>query len=149
MAEVMDKNRLYRYVSLEMEYQSQLERLERLENDTLLPAMQEGDGSQRSILKSSRMEKAAIRKMEAEKRINAKIDSIIDEMAKIEDAVDSLKDPLQREVLRLRYIDGEGYRHTRWCDISCAIYGDDEERNLRQVYRIHGQALKELRKGEW
>lgn len=149
MAEPMDKNRLYRYVYLNMEYLNQLERLARLENDTLLPAMQEGDGSQRSILKSSRMEKAAIRKMEAEKRINAKIDEVLDEMTRIEDAVDSLTDPMQKEVLRLRYIDGERCKHMRWNDISTAIYGDDEDKNLRAVYRIHGQALKELGKGEW
>lgn len=146
MGETVWKNRLYQYVYLQMEYYNQLDRLARLENDTQLPAMQDGDGSQRSLLKSSRMESASVRKMDREKKIHDRIKEITAEMDEIEDAVDSLSDPLQKEVLRLRYLDGDRCRHMKWDDVARQIYGSDEERHKMSIYRIHGHALIALEK---
>lgn len=146
MAEPTTKNRLKSYVYLKMEYQNQMERLIRLDNDTQLPAMVESDGSQRSLLKSSRMENAAIRKMSQEAKINSRMQEIVTEMTVIEDAIDALTDPLQSEVLRLRYIDCENCRHTKWNDVAIRIYGSDDDKFVMAVWRIHGHALQELQK---
>ena len=140
------KSKLNKYVYLEMEYNNNKDRLARLENDRELPAMQEGDGSQRSLLKTSRMENAAIRKMMQEKRITQRLEAICDELAEIEDAVDMLTDPMQKEVIRLRYMDCEYCKHTRWNDVAKSIYGDDEEKHLLAIWRIHSHALLELEK---
>lgn len=146
MSEPVTKERLSKYIFLETEYYNQLDRLERLENDTQLPAMKEGDGSQRSLLKTSRMENAAIRKMEQEKKIRARLAELETELAEIQDAVDSLIDPMHREVLRLRYIDCETLRLTRWDDVALKIYGSDEEKYLMALWRIHNAALEVLEK---
>ena len=144
MSGPVTKERLSKFVYLETEYYNQLDRLCRLENDTRLPAMKDGDGSQRSLLKSSRMENAAIRKMEQEKKIQSRIDELETELAEIQDAVDSLPDPIHREVLRLRYIDCETLRHTRWNDVAVRLYGNDDEKNLVALWRIHNAALEVL-----
>lgn len=146
MSEPVTKERLSKYIFLETEYYNQLDRLDRLENDTQLPAMKEGDGSQRSLLKTSRMENAAIRKMEQEKKIRARLAELETELAEIQDAVDSLIDPMHREVLRLRYIDCETLRLTRWDDVALKIYGSDEEKYLMALWRIHNAALEVLEK---
>lgn len=148
MGKTVDKNRLHQYVYLQMEYNNQIDRLLRLQNDTELPAMQEGDGSQRSLLKTSRMENATIRKIEQEKKINARLKELDREMAEIEDAIDALTDPMQREVLRLRYIDCEDLRHTRWDEVAMKIYGSDEEKHKMAIWRIHGHALQALARQE-
>lgn len=146
MGGAVTKNRLCKYVYLQMEYCNQCDRLARLENDAELPAMQAGDGSQRSLIKTSRMENAALRKLEQEKKIHARLTELDGEMAEIEDAIDELTDPMQREVLRLRYIDCENLRHTRWSDVAIRLYGDDDEKNLMAVWRVHGHALQALAK---
>lgn len=148
MGEPVWKNKLLRYVYLQMEYYNQLDRLARLENDTQIPAMQDSDGSQRSLLKASRMERATVRKLEQEKKINARIDEILDEMNYLEDAVDNLTDPMQKEVLRLRYMDGDRCKHMKWDDVAISIYGSADEKHKMSIYRIHGHALQELEKQE-
>lgn len=150
MGETMWKNRLSRYVHLEIEYYDKLDSLARLTIDTEFPAFQAGDGSQRSLLKSSRMEKAAIRKMARENKLRAQIAEIETEMEAIEDAIESLADPLQKTVLRLRYIEGEANefgvvcRLMRWGEVSQRIYGSDDEKHKLAIWRIHGHALTAL-----
>lgn len=150
MGEPVTKERLLRYVYLQMEYYNNIDRLARLENSTQLPAMQQSDGSQRSLLKASRMERAADRKMDQEKKIRAKIARLVEEMDEIEDAVDNLPDPMQKEVLRLRYLDcdeSEDYescKHMKWGDVAKKIYGSDDEKYKMAIWRIHGHALQEL-----
>ena len=52
---------------------------------------------------------------------------------------------MEREVLRLRYIDGIGYRHMPWKDVARRLYGDDDESQMQAVYRVHGRALQHIR----
>lgn len=148
MGEPVTKERLKNYLSLQIEYYNNEDRLARLKNDTEMPALQAGDGSQRSLLKSSQMEKAFVRKMDQEKKIKGCQHIIDAELNAIEDAVDSLPDPLQREVLRLRYMDSYTCRHMKWGDVAKRIYEDseDEEAAIMRVWRIHGNALQELKK---
>lgn len=144
----MTKTRLMSYVYLKMEYNNQIERLIKLENSAQLPAMGESDGSQRSILKTSRVENAVVRLVSQGEKIKQRIDEIYTELMEIEDAIDSLSDPMQKEVLRLRYIDCENCRHTKWNDVAVKIYGCDSDKHKMAVWRIHGHALQELSKLE-
>ena len=147
MCEPVTQARLTNYVYLQTEYYNQIDRLARLENDTQLPSRQESDGSQASLLKKSRIEAAVIRKTQKEKRIKERIAEIETEMNAIEDAVDALADPLQKEVLRLRYLDGVNCRHMRWEEVAAKIYeGEDPASKLVQIWRIHGHALQALEK---
>lgn len=146
MNETAWKNKLSQYAFMQKEYYNQLDRLQQLQNDAELPAMQDGDGSQRSLLKTSRMENATIRKIEQEKKINARLKELDREMAEIEDAIDTLTDPLQREVLRIRYTDCEDLRLTRWNDVAMKIYDSDEEKYIMAIWRTHKHALQALAK---
>lgn len=145
MSEPVTKERLLKYIYLKTEYYNQIDRLARLENDKQLPAMRESDGSQRSILKTSRMENAIARYEEQSERINKQLAEISEEMSEIETAVDSLDDPIQKEVLRLRYMDPEECKHMKWGDVARTIYGSDDEKNLIAIWRIHGHALQALK----
>ena len=142
----MDKERLRSYIFIRREVDNQLERLARLRNDELIPAIKQGDGSQRTAGHSDRMANAIIRRMAYEDKIADDMEQKMDEMDAIEEAVNSLADSQEREVLRLRYIDCTGYRHTGWRIVAKKMYGDDDEAQLQMVYRIHGRALQNIGK---
>ena len=146
MAESNWKDRLSRYVYLKHEYYSLLDRLARLENDTQLPAVPEHDGSQRSSARISRMERTAVRKMEQEKQICERLDTIEAEMDAIDDAINRLDHPLHHEVLRLRYTDCETLRLTPWEEVSVKLGGGRTEKDKMAMWRLHTAALKELEK---
>lgn len=138
------KKRLLRYVSLKMEIENQLERLERMRANTELPAMREGDGSQRSIYVNDRLSSAIIRKIEQEEKIQEIIRENENEMRYIEDEVDSMEDPMQREVLRLRYLDGDYCKLMSWRQVCEYIYNDTDEKHMKAIYRLHGHALQAI-----
>ena len=140
------KKRLLRYVSLKMEIENQCERLERMRANTELPAMREGDGSQRSIFVNDRLSSAIIRNIEQEEKIQRIIETNKTEMQYIEDSIDSMEDPMQREVLRLRYLDGEYCKLMPWQQVSECIYNDSDEKHMRAIFRLHGHALQALEK---
>lgn len=144
----MTKQRLASYVSLRFEIENQLERLERLKNEAKIPAVRQGDGSQHTPGSGDRMERAVIRYLEYEERISPQIESIRAEMQAIEDAISSLPDPLEREILRLRYIDGEFCRLMPWKEVSLRLFGDNDERHILAAYRLHGRALMSISKYE-
>lgn len=137
----MTKQRLASYIALRAEVENQLERLARLRNEEKIPALRMGDGAKSSGGTGDRMERAIIRRMEYEERVLPQIEAAQEEMAAIEAAIDSMPDPMEREVLRLRYIDGEGYRLTPWKDVAVRVFGDADERHLLATYRLHGRAL--------
>lgn len=139
------KQRLKGYVLLRRSVENQLERLARLKNAELIPAIKESDGSQRPpATDSSRMENAIVRRLTYEDEIMPDVEAKLAEMDAIRAIVNSLADPQEAEVLRHRYIDCTGYRLTPWRDIACEMYGDDDEAQMQMVYRIHGRALKNI-----
>ncbi len=142
----MTKQRLASYVSLRMEIENRLERLERLKNEAQIPAIRPGDGSKHTQGSGDRMERAIIRYMEYEERIKPQIESTRAEMRKIESAIDAVQDPLEREVLRLRYIDSDFCRLMPWKDVALNLFGDDDEKHLLAAYRLHGRALVSISK---
>ena len=143
--EPITKERLHKYIFIRREVENHLERLTRMKNQALIPARRDGDGSKHTTGSSDRMADAIIKRLIYEDETADKIEANLDEMDCIRGAIDSLDDPMEREVLRLRYIDGSGYRYMPWKDVAVRLYGDDDEAQLRAVLRIHGRALQHIR----
>jgi hypothetical protein len=140
----MTKERLASYISLKMEVDNQLERLTRMRNEEKIPAMRESDGSQHSPGTGDRMERAIIRRMEYENRVMPQIEAALAEMETIEQAIYAVSDPMEREVLRLRYMEGNYIRHLPWRDVALKLFGDDDKRHMVATYRLHAQALNNI-----
>ena len=147
MDDTMTKQRLASYRALRLEVDNQLDRLARLRSEERLPAMRESSGAKPSGGDGRRMERAIHRRMEYEKRVLPQIEAAKREMAAIEAAIDHVEDPLERECLRLRYISGDGCRMTPWNDVALALFGDDEERYILSVFRLHKRALEHIGRG--
>lgn len=143
----MTKQRLSSYVSLRMEVENQLERLERLRSAEKYPSISNDDsGGSKGGVSGDRLERAILRRMAFEERALPKIERAKEEMALIEDAIDDVPDPLEREVLRLRYIDGECSRHMPWKDVAENLFGDNDDKHMLAVYRLHNKALNSILK---
>lgn len=140
----MTKERLASYISLRLEVDNQLERLARMRNDEKIPAMRESDGSQHSPGSGDRMERAIIRRMEYEDRVMPQIEAALAEMKTIEQAIYAVADPMEREVLRLRYMEGNYIRHMPWRDVALKLFGDDDKRHMVATYRLHTRALTNI-----
>lgn len=145
MGEPMTKQRLSQYIYLKMEVDHQLERLARLRNQERLPAMQESDSSKHSGSSTGdRMERAIIRRMEYEDRVMPQVEAAMAEMQVIEDAIHSLPNPMEREVLRLRYMEGTCLRHLPWRDVALRLFGNDDDSHMMATYRLHTLALQKI-----
>lgn len=140
----MTKQRLASYISLKMEVDNQLERLARMRNEEKIPAIRESDGSKHTGGRGDRMERAIIRRMEYEDRILPKIEAAMEEMEAIEEAIYAVADPMEREVLRLRYTEGDYLRHLPWRDVALKLFGDDDEKHMVATYRLHTKALQKI-----
>ena len=137
---------LKRYLNLQRQVDNREETLARYENAQYLPAMPDSDGSKHTPGRSDRMANATVRYMEQKKKLMPKILAYKAEMQAIEDAIDAIDDPLEQEVLTLRYLEGEdGYKPMRWKLVALAMYHSDDDADLTRVYRLHGAALLSLR----
>ena len=138
------QERLRRYVSLKKENENRIEKLLRLKAEAEFPAKHEPDGSQHSGHTGERMARATERYVEYEKRMRPLLAANKKEMAEIEDAVNALESPAEREVLRMRYMDSECYSLPTWEEIACELYGDADHAAMLRVHRLHARALKSL-----
>ena len=136
---------LQRYLKLQCQIDGRQDMLARLENAQYLPAMPQSDGSKHTPGRSDRMANATVRYMEQKKKLAPKISAAKAVMQAIEDAVYAIDDPLEQEVLTLRYLEGaEGYRLMKWRDVALALYHSDDEADITRVHRLHGAALLSL-----
>lgn len=138
------KKRLKSYIYLRQEVDCQLERLSRMKSNELFPTRGESDGSKHTSSGSDRMAKAIVRRLQYEEKALDEVERKMDEMDKITNAIDGLEDGLEREILRHRYIDCRGCKHTPWREIALSIYGDDDEAQMQMIFRAHGRALKNI-----
>lgn len=76
--------------------------------------------------------------------LQSRIDANKQKMDEIQRAVESIEDPLQRSVLRAKYIDCKAGDLTIWSDVALLIYGRDDESKMQAIYRLHGRALQSL-----
>lgn len=138
------KERLQRYAALRMENENRMEQLARLRANAELPAQREADGSGQTGSSGDRMARAVERYMEYQQQIKPIIEANRREMEDVRAAVETLDDPMEREVLRLRYIDTNGCRLMRWRDVAIKLYGDDDKRFVDAVFRLHHIAMKKI-----
>ncbi len=136
MTEIVEK--LKRYIPIRVELENEKERRTRMRaQETYHPAQMSGLVNNR---------------VDYEEKPPAWVMDLRRELDEIERSIDALDDPLEREVLRLRYIDGdkEQPRPMRWKDVAQHLYGckflcDGSRKNLQ---RIHTKALMHLQEQE-
>lgn len=129
------KARLEQYAGLRLELHNRLQQLARL---------QQADRD-RPLPTGSRAEEYA-------RQIAGTVQRNRRQLAEIEAAVATLHDPLEREVLRLRYLEPsrdpqtgrKSARHTTWNEISRTMYGSSDKGACRATIRIHDRALQHL-----
>ena len=140
---------LKRYLNLQRQVDNREETLARFENAQYLPAMPDSDGSKHTPGKSDRVANATVRYMEQKKKLMPKILACKAKMQAIEDAIYAIDDPLEQEVLILRYLEGEeGYKLMRWKVVAMAMYHRDDDADITRVHRLHGAALLRLKMEE-
>lgn len=76
--------------------------------------------------------------------IMEKLNGTLDRRDAIHSAVDMLKDPLERCVLRMRYFDSDGPRLTPWRVIALFVCNNDAPKDIRYVHRRHKSAVEHL-----
>lgn len=145
------KQRLHQYIYLYFETENQrarfAERLARMKSAECFPSAPEGEGGGSGQPNPNRMQDAIVRRLAYEEKMFAKIESMEAEMEEIEEAIDRLRNPLEREVLRLRYTKiNAGNKHTPWAVVAKKIYGNDEEKDVLATHRLHGRALVSISK---
>ena len=128
------KERLKKYKRLKEEIGRQYERYIRLKAASRSPALPVLDGMPHSGFVEDRMAIAVARQIELENIILENLRKEAAEVAAIEEAIQLLEDPGEREVLRLRYIEGLG-----WLDICAALTYE-----WAQTHRLHGSALSNI-----
>lgn len=141
---MITKEQLQSYVGLRLEAENITERLARLRAEAQLPPMRNSDGSQHTPGAADRLARSVEALLEYEQRTAPRLAQIRAQLAAIEAAVDALPDPLEREVLRLRYLDAKNGRLVKWRKVAYAIYGDDDDSDMQAVFRLHDEALKHL-----
>lgn len=149
LLEPITKKRLSKFLALKAQTENHLERIARMKSNEKFPTMRESGGSGHQSGASDRMANAVIKRLTYEEQISEQINANLAEMDIIRKAIDALEDPMEQEVLRLRYVDGDGfYKRMPWRDVAMRMYHDDDESKIRAVTRIHGRALENIRKVE-
>ena len=138
------KKQLMRYSRLKKENENRAETLARMKAAAQFAPSGEPDGSQHTSGDGQRMARAVEIFLEYVEQMRPLMEKNRAEMLRIEQAVAQLPDPLEREVLRLRYLDGDAWRLPKWRDVAMKIYGSDERKYLDAVLKIHQTALLQM-----
>ncbi|OUP23760.1 hypothetical protein [Gemmiger sp. An194] len=129
------KTRLERYTGLRLEVRIRLERLATLQQ-----------------MDRERPSPCGSRSEEYARAIAPIVQANRREMAEIEAAVAALPDPLEREVLRLRYLEfskdprtgKKSVRHITWKEIGRIVYGDGGKSGQKSAQRHLERAISYL-----
>lgn len=145
------KARLKQYIYIKGEYDDYQEELTRLENNACIPATKESDGSMKNPGASDRMANAAIKYMEYKAEVEPDMARLKAEMDTIRTAISGLRDGLERQVLRLRYIIGDTDDHGQdvrdqmpWRKVALKMFKSEDVTKQQIVFRIHGRALQNI-----
>ena len=65
-----------------------------------------------------------------------------EQLEAIEEAINSIANIKYREVLTLRYTEGNAGRLMPWRDVAFAMYHNDGPAELKRIQRLHNEALK-------
>ena len=142
--EPVTKKQLSRYIGLKIQNENYAERIARMRSSVQFPPMQyEQNESQHQPGGVDRLGAAVTHALEVEDELEARIAANCEEMRKLRSAIATLE-PMEANVLWLRYIDDlDGQRRT-WEDIADKMYHNVDK--VRTVTRLHGQALEHIRK---
>lgn len=72
---------------------------------------------------------------------NAEYEKNLAEMREVDKAIESLEDPLEREILRLRYTDFRYGKRMSWKQVKEALYGKMSVGKMT-IYRLHDDGVK-------
>lgn len=76
--------------------------------------------------------------------IEARCKKNLEEMAAVRAAISMLDDPLECEVLRLRYTDSADGIPPKWKVITKELYGTDDSNSEQNAMRLHRRAINHL-----
>lgn len=144
MTEEKTKALLLEYLPLKKENDNRRERLARMKASTELPPAREYDGSQRTGSSGDRIGRGVAQYIEYEAEIRPYIKANEQRMQTIRAMISALPDPMEREVLRLRYTDSDTYRPLGWREVAFNLYGDDDSAQTQACARLHKKALAHL-----
>lgn len=146
------EQRLLNYLPMRMENERRGEALMRLRSQAAFAPSVASDGSQHNGVNKDKLENAVLRYADEADEITTIISRNNSEMRKIRDSISSLADPMERELLRLRYIDGagdeNGFRRMTWPEIAEKIYGGRDERHMMAIHRLRIRALQNIKQVE-
>ena len=135
----MTKERLRQYQQLKREKDMLEEKLEELESTMTSPRIQKLDGMpQGQPQGGSLMDLLVEQHLTLKAMYASKLRALNDTLLDIETAIESLTDPTERNLMRLRYIDG-----LKWEELTYVI-----GYSWQQTHRIHARALERLRTSE-
>lgn len=135
------KEYLESYAALKMEVRMNEDRICEVFNETQIPAAHLSDGSKRTSGDRGPQESANIRYIETKDRLQPVIDAKKAQMREIESVIDSMSNPMYREVLRIRYTDTTGWKPVKWREVAMRMYGDDDDNAIQNLIRYHREAL--------
>lgn len=142
------KSWLVEYLDNEREIDNQIERIEHLTTKMVgLGAQVISDMPKAHGASTDRMADMLSQKDELEQSVLAAIESQSRTRKKIEELLHKIRNPDERAVIRMRYMD-----RSSWTEVRDMMFGskDDfdekEETYLRRTYRIHGSALVDIAK---
>lgn len=133
-AKGMTKERLRHYTYLIKEIEAQKERLAQMEASLLHPQQTIGDGMPRSNFAVDRMATAIANKIALEEMIMENIIKAQEEATAIERAIQTLEAPIDRELMRLKYLDG-----LTWEEVAEQLC-----KSRQWVTVLHGRILQKL-----
>lgn len=92
--------------------------------------------------------KAIAKVMDYERKADELIDRLVDMRIEIENAINEVPDPIQREVLERRYLMYQPFEGGYDKKTGIYIKGIDESMgySARQIYRFHGYGLQKIKK---
>lgn len=108
----MTKERLNRYIWLNVEIENQTERIERMDTELSSPAVSRLDRMPHSSQIGTKLEVKIARKMELEELRKKNIKKANREAVAIEKAIQMLLLPRDRELMRFKYLEGMTWEET-------------------------------------
>jgi len=141
-ARPVTKERLKRFARIRHEISNQTERLVRLKARLEAPAKVPMDGMPKNHTERDRLGRLVARKVDLERRIAKSIAFEACEEIEIERAIALLEAPIERQILRLKYVDDE-----TWKGVVDTLYGAERdyiehyEDYQRKTYYYHKRAL--------
>ena len=132
------KHKLHAYVDREREQKQLADQLAALETKATSPRIQAMDGMPHGTGGGDAMTGIVAELVSLQEKYKAKLLQLARAQAEVEDLIGSLEDPVERQVLRCRYIEG-----LIWEEVCVKL-----NYSWRQTHRHHGAALDKLVQAE-